>query len=142
VVVAAAPGLVTQVAVKSEEHVIIFVQHTEYKARPTNVTEMPDGGLLSSYQHLAAAAEGIVPGAVVSRGQPIGYLNADVHLHFDIQFRVSSCAYRCYIDPYRDLFHDEFAAMEHDSGYGYPIWVSWGSPGLWTADNRPFFGKD
>lgn len=145
VVVAAAPGLVSQVTVRPGPQVMVFVQHTEYEGFqtvPDALTQRPDRGLISSYQHLAAAAEGIVPGAFVPRGQPIGYLNEDVHLHFDLRYYISTCSYRCYVDPFRDLFHDQFAYMEHDSRYGYPIWISWGSPGWWTADNKPCFGHD
>ena len=145
--VAAAPGLVYSVGRADDGSMMVVVAHTEYEALrpwPDDRIHWADRGFQTSYQHLASAADGIVPGAFVCRGQPIGYLNDDVHLHFDAQRFLEAGEWESggWVDPYRDLFHDQFVFKEHWDRGGYTINISQGSPGYWTADNAPHFGQD
>ena len=146
-VVAGAPGLVWSTAISDAGDLMVVILHTDYEDK------IPDGnfwarqGFQTSYQHLGGIAEGIEPGNLVERGQPLGYLHNyghESHLHTDAQLDpyVQAGSNSRYVDFYRDLYRNELVFLTHDTGYGYSISISQGSPGFWTADNLPSFAHE
>jgi len=150
VVVAAGPGMVYSVGKADDGSLMVVVVHTKYNSLSPSFGERirvaSTDGIQTTYQHLDKAHEGIEPGVFVSRGQPIGYLNEAVHLHIDAWHMIQGdCAddTGCYVDIYRDQNHEklEFIAHKNHSYGDYPIWISQGSPGYWTADT-PYFSQE